>query len=69
MEVRDLLSYISGFRYDAQRITRLLYVDGRGRKGLRDDIKLEDCIELLQCLEENLYEAESEVREDGTFMI
>lgn len=39
----------------AQTITCNVYVDGKGKKGLRKDLTLKKCIELLQSIELSAY--------------
>lgn len=43
-------------RGDASKLTNFLYKDGRKRQGFKDDLNLEDCLELLQKIERLAYD-------------
>lgn len=52
----DIGDAISSIRYTATSITNFLYIDGKARKGIKEDITKEECIEILKKLERNAYD-------------
>lgn len=65
--VKYLVDMIEDGKTESENITRFLYKDGKGNKGLNTDLTLEQCVKLLQKIEINGYDNYDEMKNLGFF--